>query len=86
MTLAVASTPPSKVTDAVPERPNAFISLRWTGTRVGEDPVRHSVPLGGEAGRQALLRGDEGIDKGVVDQPLPFHLPARALDLLPHGP
>src|SRR4028119_2447125 len=49
----------------------------------GEELGHHSVPLGGEAGRQALLRGDGGVDKGVVEQPLSGHVPARALDLLP---
>ena len=45
-----------------------------------------SMPLGGEAGRQAFPRGDEGVDQGVVDQPLSGYVSAWAFDLLPHRP
>jgi hypothetical protein len=44
---------------------------------MGEDTRYRSVPLCGEAGRQALSGGDGGVDKEVIEQPLPGYVSAR---------
>jgi hypothetical protein len=38
----------------------------------------HAMKLG----RRAFLQGDGGVDKGMIEQPLPGHVAAWALDLL----
>jgi hypothetical protein len=53
---------------------------------MGEDTHYRSVPLCGEAGRQALSGGVRGVDKGVIEQPLPGYVSARIdTTLIPPG-
>ncbi len=53
---------------------------------MGEDTRYRSVPLCGEAGRQALSGGDGGVDKGVIEQPLPGYISAQTdTTLIPPG-
>jgi hypothetical protein len=44
---------------------------------MGEDTHYRGVPLCGEAGRQALSGGVRGVDKGVIEQPLPGYVSAQ---------
>src|SRR5215211_3364772 len=54
--------------------------------QMGEDTRYRSVPLCGEAGRQALSGGDGGVDKGVIEQPLPGYISAQTdTTLIPPG-
>ncbi len=81
-------------TDLYPRRPGRRGRLQGcplgrprdrTGLRPrGPHPRHHRLPIRGPARRQALPRRDGGAYKGLADEPLPRHLPAWPLHLLPH--
>src|SRR5687768_6922673 len=66
----------SRPGDRTPNRGNAS-GNSTRDEQMGEDTRYRSVPLCGEAGRQALSGGDGGVDKGVIEQPLPGYISAQ---------
>src|ERR671915_1467203 len=75
----------SRPGDRTPNRGNAS-GNSTRDEQMGEDTRYRSVPLCGEAGRQALSGGDGGVDKGVIEQPLPGYISAQTdTTLIPPG-